>query len=447
MRPRLHRDVGRAVSVGGAFALLLCSASAGAATVRVRPSAKPGFLGGAPAEIAYTATPGELNRAVIQAAYVGSPWTVTDLGAPVVPGDGCTAVDAHTARCTAPFDGVDLESGLWLADAALGDGDDEIRLMQPDASARFRLFADGGPGNDVLIVDTAGGELRGGPGDDRLVSASAPYTSTVLDGGGGRDELHGGYGDETLTDGDVDGALGEAAPGPDVLDGGLGGVNTLSYRQRTAPVFVGLQDRTPEGARGEGDRVRLVQNVIGGAGDDRLVGDAAPNQLDGGRGRDTLIGRDNDDRFLNADGPVSCGSGDDAIVDPVSADYAKRGCETVVGERAHPDTSSFVYPERVRPRAVRYRVRCPVEDEEFVRLRCVGRVTMREASGRHRRLADGRTPRGRWVDRGFDVALTPLGRRRASARSGVLAQVTFSVRTAYGPPDVLRWTIRLKVPR
>jgi hypothetical protein len=356
-------------------------------------------------------------------------------------------VDAHTASCKAPPAAGDPYGGLMLADAALGDGDDELRLMQPDAGGRFQLFADGGPGNDVLTVEAAGGELRGGPGDDHLVSLSALGASSVLDGGGGRDELHGGYGDETLTDGDLDGAPGDAGPGPDVLDGGLGGVNTLSYRQRTASVFVDLQDRRPEGARGEGDRVRLVQNVIGGAGDDRLAGDAGPNQLDGARGRDSLAGRDNDDRFLNADGPVSCGSGDDAIVDPVAADYAKRGCETVYGERAHPETSSLVYPERVRPRAVRYRVRCPVEDEEFVRLRCVGRVTMREATGRHRRLADGRTPPGRWADRGFDVAFTRLGRRRASAPSGVLARVTFSVRTAYGPPDVLRWTIRLKVPR
>jgi len=292
---------------------------------------------------------------------------------------------------------------------------------------------------------TRGGELRGGPGDDRLVSSSLPYTSTMLDGGGGRDELHGGYGDEMLTDGDRDGAPGDAAPGPDVLDGGLGGVNTLSYRQRTAPVFVGLQNRTPDGSRGEGDRVRLVQNVIGGAGDDRLVGDAAPNQLDGGRGRDTLIGRENSDRFLNADGPISCGAGADAIVDPVSADYAARGCEIVI--RADAGTRSLVYPEHARPRVVLYRVGCPREGKGLIHHRCVGRLSRRERAGAHRRLADGRTPRGRWVDRGFDVTLTRLGRRRASARSGVLARVTFSVRPTGAAAAVMRWTIRLKVPR
>jgi hypothetical protein len=424
---------------------MLCTASAGAATVSVRATSKPGFIS-PEAELVYTAAPGELNRVIVHAAYIGSPWTVTDPGAPVAAGDGCTAVDAHTASCIAP-PSPDPMFGLMLADAALGDGDDTIRLTQPDAGGKFRLFADGGPGNDALTLDEGSGELRGGLGDDRLFSLSAAYESVVLDGGGGRDELHGGYGDETLSDGDLDGAVGEAAPGPDVLDGGPGGVNTLSYRQRTKSVSVDLQDRAPEGARGEGDRVRLVQNVIGGSGADRLAGDAGANQLDGGRGRDTLVGRDTDDRFLNADGPIFCGSGEDSIVNPMSADYAMRDCETVVREPDDAETSSLIYPERVRARAVRYRVRCPVDDEEFVRLRCVGRVSMREATGRHRQLAAGRTHRGRWVDRGFDVKLTRLGRRLASARSGVRATVRFSVDTRYGRPVVLRWTIRLKVPR
>jgi hypothetical protein len=90
---------------------------------------------------------------------------------------------------------------------------------------------------------------------------------------------------------------------------------------------------------------------------------------------------------------------------------------------------------------------CPSFEEEYGRFRCFGRVTIREATGAHRRLADGRSPRGRWADRGFDVALTRLGHRLASGPSGVLATVTFSVdRTGYRP-TVLRWTIRLKVPR
>jgi hypothetical protein len=447
MRPRIRR-VGR---LGGALALgtgcmVLSAASARAATVSVRPSAHPAALF-SPMELVYTAAPGELNRVVVHATGARSPWTLSDTGAAVVPGDGCTAVDAHTASCAAPpFAPESLADGLVVADAALGDGDDELRLTEPSLGAGGLLFADGGPGNDLLAVGGAGGELRGGPGDDRLLGVGAA-ASTLLDGGGGRDELHGGHGSDTMSDGDLDGATVEAAPGPDVFDGGISGVDTVSYGQRIAPVFVDLARRGPQGAAGEGDRVRHVQNVIGGAGADRLAGNAGPNELDGGDGRDALFGRAGNDRFSNADGPVSCGADDDVIVDPVVADYARRGCESVRSSREDAEVSSLVYPDRIRRHAVRYRVRCPFADEEPVRVWCVGRVTMREATGRHRRLADGRTPAGRWADRGLGVALTRLGRRRASVRAGVLARVTFSVRTAYDPPDALRWTIRLKVPR
>jgi RTX calcium-binding nonapeptide repeat (4 copies) len=437
--------VSRALPLVAALVTLLCAPGAGAATVSVRQSSKPSVL--FPKELVYTAAPGELNRTLVQAAYGGSPWTVSDPGAAIVPGAGCTAVDAHTATCTVALtlEGA-LPSVLMLADAALGDGDDEIRLAQPDAGGRFALFADGGPGNDVLNVEQGGGELHGGPGNDRLLSRSAFGISNVLDGGGGRDELHGGYGDETLSDGDLDGASGDAGPGPDVLEGGLGGADTVTYRQRTAPVFVDLQRKAPAGARGERDQVRLVRNIIGGDGDDRLAGNRDANEIDGRGGRDTLVGRDNDDSFRNADGPISCGEGNDLLLDAVAADYAKRGCETVIG-REDSQISSPAYPLRVRPRAVQYGARCPFFDEEPGRFRCSGRVTIHEATGRHRRVADGHSPYGRWADRRFDVALTRLGRRLASTRSGVLARVTFSIRTRGASPRVLRWTIRLKVPR
>jgi hypothetical protein len=426
---------------------MLCTASAGAATVSVRPSSQLGVTL-APLEIVYQAAPGEANRVVIEGTGGSPRWTLSDPGAAVVPGDGCTAIDAHTASCGGPPVAPGTLWGLLeLADASLGDGDDAIRISQPAMlGARLRLFADGGPGDDVLAVGWDGGELRGGPGDDRLVSIAAA-ASSVLDGGGGRDELHGGHGDDTMSDGDLDGATGDAAPGPDVFDGGISGSDTISYERRTAPVSVDLARRAPQGARGEGDRVRRVRNVIGGAGDDRLSGDRESNELDGGGGRDTLAGRDNNDYFRNADGPISCGGGEDSIFDPVAADYARRGCETALRHPEGSGTTSLVYPERVRPRVVGYRVQCPTEEEELFLLWCVGRVTMRQATGGRRRLADGRSRRGRWKDHGFDVALTRLGRRLASRRSGVLSTVTFSVRAHGAPVVVMRWTIRLKVPR
>ena len=429
--------------IGAVAAILLGVSSAEAATVSLRANPNRGLV---PAnwELVYRAAAGERNRAVVQAAYIGSPWSVNDSGAVIEPGQGCTAVDAHTARCLLPPSSNPLE-GLVAADAQLGDLDDELRLVQPDPFGRFALFGDGGAGNDVLFAPEGGGELYGGPGDDRLFSVGS---STVLNGGGGRDELRGGFGNDTLSDGDLDGASGDGAPGPDVIDGGRGGDDTVSYRARTAPVFVNLATSAPAGARGERDVVRNVESIVGGQGDDRLAGDDQPNDIDGQGGRDTLIGRGSDDIFRNGRGPISCGDGDfDLVIAPRTADYLKPGCETI----APLDGPGYpAYPTRVRARAVRYPIRCPLSEEELLRSRCSGSVTIKRAAAPHRRLAGGRSPRGRWEDRPVDVALTRVGRRLASARHGVLANVTLSIRKdeRFAPtPQALRWTIRLQVPR
>lgn len=74
----------------------------------------------------------------------------------------------------------------------------------------------------------------------------------------------------------------------------------------------------------EGDTRSLIENAVGGAGDDRLAGNVAENRLVGGRGDDVLIGRGGDD-LLNAGGRndalfggrgadrLSGGSGDDML--------------------------------------------------------------------------------------------------------------------------------------
>jgi Ca2+-binding RTX toxin-like protein len=70
------------------------------------------------------------------------------------------------------------------------------------------------------------------------------------------------------------------------IDGG-GGTNTLDYSSVTQDVVVNLPLGTATGLTGG---IGNVRNVIGGAGDDTLVGDAAGNTLRGGPGRDLLIG-------------------------------------------------------------------------------------------------------------------------------------------------------------
>ena len=79
-----------------------------------------------------------------------------------------------------------------------------------------------------------------------------------------------------LSDGDRDGGAGDQAPGPDILDGGAG-ADELSYSGRTRGLTVDLADRDLDGARNERDVVRGIESLIGGKGDDRLLGDRSGN--------------------------------------------------------------------------------------------------------------------------------------------------------------------------
>ena len=82
-----------------------------------------------------------------------------------------------------------------------------------------------------------------------------------LKGADGNDTLVGGWGDDTLDGGD----------GSDMAD----------YSHVTAGLTVDLAAGT---ATGEGtDKLILIENVIGGAGQDLLIGNAGDNALFGGK--------------------------------------------------------------------------------------------------------------------------------------------------------------------
>lgn len=442
-----HRDALKAgISVVVAIIVVaLFPVNAGASSVSTRSSQRAFDVFFIPGEeLVYVAAPGEPNRVVVRSAYAGSPWTVSDAGAVIEPGPGCVAVDARTARCaptsTGPMSGG---AGLVLADAQLGDLDDEIDFVQPDPGGRFVLVADGGGGNDRLSGSGgSGGELRGGPGDDRLFSRTGPYDAALLDGGGGSDVLRGGSGADTMSDGDLDDAVGDAAPGPDVLDGS-GGEDTVSYRQRTVAVSVDLADSRPDGAPGEGDALRSVESIVGGQGGDRLAGDRRRNLIDGQGGSDALEGRGGRDEFANGRGPISCGAGDDLVVMPRSTDLLGPSCEKVTplppefGERGF-----AAYPTIGRVGQPRYRIHCRRDTETGQIYPCSGAITITRTGVARRRLARGTFPSGAWTNRRVDLTLTPLGRQLASQRRAVASVMTLSINGA-----ALRWSIRLELRR
>ena len=135
--------------------------------------------------------------------------TLTDDGATIVPGAGCTAVSSHSVRC--------VTGGFPALSAQLGDGDDRATV-----SGLLSAVIDGGAGDDTLAGGDARDVLEGGPGADDL-SGGAGDDALFGDGpglvaGGGADRLNGGPGADALDCGaGVDTVVdGEAA---DVADG------------------------------------------------------------------------------------------------------------------------------------------------------------------------------------------------------------------------------------
>jgi Ca2+-binding RTX toxin-like protein len=175
---------------------------------------------------------------------------------------------------------------------------------------------DGGAGNDTEIGGAGDDVLVGGNGRDLLVGSTGVDTVVGPDGtvawritGAGSgvlqaattssfrsiENLIGGTGDDTFTfrlRGSVAGKI----------DGGAG-VNTLNYAAIGGGVQVNLFAGTASRTGGVAD----IANVVGGTGNDVLVGDAQANRLTGGGGRDILIGGDGADVLVG-------GSGDDVLI-------------------------------------------------------------------------------------------------------------------------------------
>jgi hypothetical protein len=230
------------------------------------------------------------------------------------------------------------ERPVTLVVVGLSDLDDEVRLTLED----IPTVVGAGGGSDVVGTGTGPDQLRGEGGDDFLKSDDSVLGSAadLLDGGAGDDTLRGGHG--------ADDHLG--GPGEDWAD----------FRDHAAdrPVTVTLNDVADDGAAGEGDNVRAdVENLQGGWGADRLVGDDRPNQLrgapgnddlTGGGGRDILRGEDGDDTIHAQDGvgeDVFCGAGNDTARLDTADRVPDQDCERVIRSRLlEPDADGDGFP-------------------------------------------------------------------------------------------------------
>jgi Ca2+-binding RTX toxin-like protein len=230
--------------------------------------------------------------------------------------------------------GIDYEGG---ADTIYGAGGND----HLDGGQGWNDLLDGGPGDDVIDEGMIGGDtLLGGAGDDLLVRADDSSKPSTLRGGEGIDTVkyQSGYGGVIVTldgiandgpiahpqddvGGDIENIIGGwgadtlvGNAGPNIIDGGEGadsiqgggGFDFVDYSARTRNVTVTL-----DGLADDGDRLSSVEGVIGGSGNDTLVGNGEANVLRGGGGDDAIDGGAGDD-------VIDGGAGRDTV------DYAAR---------------------------------------------------------------------------------------------------------------------------
>jgi Ca2+-binding RTX toxin-like protein len=178
--------------------------------------------------------------------------------------------------------------------------------------------ATGGAGNDSLIGNAANNRLDGGAGLDTLNGFGGNDT---LIGGAGNDSLLGGIGDDVYffaaatVAGEVDTLTELATEGIDQLDfSSLASTIAVTANLTSDTALATHTNRTLKTAAA--GQASNFENVIGGAGADKLTGNAADNWLDGGAGNDTITANEGQDTLIGGAGSDSLlgGTGDDVYL-------------------------------------------------------------------------------------------------------------------------------------
>ena len=181
-----------------------------------------------------------------------------------------------------------------------GDGNDVFRTgLGGSASISVFEVVIGGAGVDTIDYSQSAGAVfaqlfngttgslplsQGGEADGDLLllveDAIGSAFNDQLYGSDIANRLDGGNGNDTL----------QGFAGADMLIGG-GGTDTATYAGSTAAVIITLVDAgfgSGLGGHAEGDQLSTIENLIGSAFGDLLIGNAALNRLDGGAGDDTF---------------------------------------------------------------------------------------------------------------------------------------------------------------
>lgn len=281
---------------------------------------------------------------------------------------GSTSVAAGSGNDTVDVTWVDGVQAYGAAPPTLvldlGDGDNTASVAIGAAStytAAPTAQINTGTGNDTITVNGgAGNVIYAGAGND------------TISGSGGIDTIHGGDGDDTytvdhlsdlvvetnaaasggadtvnswlanytlganvekgrimsagaanLTGNGLNNAL-FAGAGNNVIDGGAGSGDAVSYAFAAGPVSVSLSITGAQATGGSGtDTLIGIENLAGSLFDDRLTGSSAANWMTGDAGNDVVSGLAGNDSLRGGDGAdtLTGGAGNDLIFGEAGNDF------------------------------------------------------------------------------------------------------------------------------
>jgi Ca2+-binding RTX toxin-like protein len=144
----------------------------------------------------------------------------------------------------------------------------------------------------VVLYANAPDNIDGGGGNDTIDSGSAPSCDTpdVLTGGDGNDEITVGRAEVVDGGADDDTIHAGLECAGEVIDGGAGR-DTADLGATGVDIVVTLDDQPNDGyLAGVQDMNVLAESVVGGYGNDILIGSDDPNEIDGYYGEDLIDG-------------------------------------------------------------------------------------------------------------------------------------------------------------
>lgn len=209
--------------------------------------------------------------------------------------------------------GVDILRGGAGNDIMIGgSGTDFIDYSTTDNGVTVymssgRAYGDGFDrfsGIEGVIGSDYSDQIYGDSGDNIIMSGDG---NDWVSSGSGNDTIHDGNGADSIDAGSGNDVIVAAEDGSnDQYDGGSG-FDIVDYSAAENAIRVDLNNGQVYGEHGGRDKLWSIEGVIGGAGDDTMVGSRYDDSFDGGagndviqggRGYDVLTGGEGDDTFV-----------------------------------------------------------------------------------------------------------------------------------------------------